>query len=228
MVNWAMLGGGLLGGGLDALGASKAEKARKDTLKKVLAQLAWLQGQSDVVGAQQLQELQRGLGDIRGGYQRALGETRNAGMAGETAARDVAAGQVGDADQLLLSRGMYDPQAQTSLRRGISSDLMRTIAGVRERVGAARANLLAQQGLAVGGARSGIAGQMGENFGRKSSLATQALGLQLDSVPQYQPQGANLGFLLGSAFGGGGGKKAATGGGFGGGLGGFGLWNRSN
>lgn len=214
------LAGAGIGGALDAFGANKAEKQRDEMIRRILRQLTGLQGEATVAGGQQLQERRRALKDVRGGFSRALAETANMGVAGATDARDAYVRGTGDDDQALLSRGMYDTQAVESARRGRSSDLTRALAEVRERVAAARAGLLTNQGMAVGAARGDIAGQIGSNFDRRYGIATDMASVRMANAPSYQPQGANIGMLLGSLFPTGGGTS--TGGGNSAGLGGLG------
>jgi hypothetical protein len=211
MADFGLLGAVGLGAAADAFGSNKAAKQQAATMKDVLRMMRGLQGEAGVAGQQQLQQLQRALRSIRGGYGQALAETANAGVAGETAARDSYTAGVGEADQALLSRGMFDPQAMASVRRGYSSDLTRALIGIRESVAANRAGLLTQRGNAVGSAQAGIAGQIGSNFDRRYNIGTDMASLQLSQQPTYQPQGQNIGWLLGSLFGGsGGGGKAAV------------------
>lgn len=200
MVNWAQVAAVGLGGLTDAFGANSAEKQRAEMMKRALRQLFGLQGEAGVAGQQQLLERQRALGDVTEGFDSALGEISNAGYAGETAARDAFVQGQGQDAQTLLSRGMYDPQALISAGRGRTSDLTRALMEVRERVGQARANLFQNRGMALGAARGDIATQIGQNFDRRYNIGTDIVSTQLSQTPTYQPQGANIGFLLGSLF----------------------------
>lgn len=191
-----LLGAGLAGGLADAFGSRSANKQNAANLKKILGILRGLQSESGVVGAQALQERRGALLDVQGGFDQALASTAGAGLSAETAARDEAQRARGLAQQDLLNSGQYDPSGLAWAQRGISSDLSRVLAAIRESVGAQQANIQAQRGVAIGGARGDIASQIVNNFATKSSIAG-SMASAIGSQPSvYTPQGANIGNLI--------------------------------
>jgi hypothetical protein len=190
----------MLAGGLtDMIGGRSARKKQEAMFRRILGEYRALGSQLDVAGAQALQERRRGLRDIAGGFTGALAEIAGGERASVTAANDVATRDFGYAQQQALNAGQYDMQALTTARRGISSDLSRTIAQISQATAQQRAGLLGQQGLAMASGRGGIADQYMQNFGARAGI-TQGLTGAMGNV-QFTSGSSGMAFgMLGSAL----------------------------
>ena len=198
-MGWGLAAGMLAGGLTDLIGGRSARKKQEAMFRRILGEYRALGSQLDVAGGQALQERRRGLRDIAGGFTSALAEIAGGERASITAAQDVATRDFGFAQQQLLNSGMYDPQALMTARRGISSDLSRTLAQISQATAQQRAGLLGQQGLAMGTARSGIADQYMQTFGARAGIAQGLTGAMGNIQYTSQPSGMAFGYL-GSAL----------------------------
>lgn len=190
------LGGAALSARLNAFGANSAKKSQAATLKSILKQYKALLGEQSAAGKQALQAQQAGLQSIESGFAGALAETNRLGDAAEVAARDQAKVGMGQGAQMLINRGMYNPDQVQAWNRGISSDLMRMISENNARTASSRAGILAQGGLAAAGQQGQIAGQIGQNFGQRAGITDAMLGFQAQQQPIAQDYSNDIGWLF--------------------------------
>jgi len=194
-MGWGLAAGMLAGGLSDMIGGRSARKKQEAMFRRILGEYRALGSQLDVAGSRSLQERRRGLRDIAGGFTGALAEIAGSERASITAARDVAERDFGFAQQQLLNSGMYDAQSLMTARRGISSDLSRTLAQISQATAQQRAGLLGQQGLAMASGRGAIADQHMQTFGARAGIAQGLTGAMGNIQYMSQPTGANFGLL---------------------------------
>lgn len=190
-----LLGGAALSGGLNAWGAHSANKAQASYIAKALKAYKSLLAEQSVSGKQALGAQQSALDAIKSGFASALGETSRLGDAGELAARQYGQQQLGQAEQSLIDRNMYNPEQVGYWSRGIGSDVLNLIMQNNERTAQARAGLMTDAGLATAGAYGNIAGQISSNFGQRAGLAENMIGIGANRQPYSADYGDSLGWL---------------------------------
>lgn len=191
-----MVGGALLSGGLNAWGAHSAKKDNEKFIRDALKAYKALLAEQSVSGKQALAARTSGLDAIKSGFAGALGETQRLGDAGDVAARQYGEQALGGATQMLIDRGMYNPEQVAYWSRGVGSDVVNMLQQNYERTAAQRAGLMTQGALATAGAYGDIAGQITQNFGQRAGLSENMIGIGANRQAYSQDYSNELGWLF--------------------------------
>lgn len=210
-----------IAGGAMGVGAAAdffSNKSAQDAQNKRLAEISrWfnsLFNELPQYTTPALQERQKALEEIGAGYDKSIESMRGFGRAAEDDARDEAEAAFGDAEQMMISSGMYNPQHYSANRSAVGYRLSRALGEIRERTAAMVSPMFAARGEATARARGDIAGQYMQNFGLKQGVRDRQAALSLDTMPYATSMSPQIGALAGAIdkiFGGGGGGGASSG-----------------
>jgi hypothetical protein len=206
---WPMAIAALGSGALGAISSHSAASQQNDIYSQIIKALQGLKGEQRLAGQQALDYRKQGLDATRGGFNRALQETTRLGESAELDARELATQEIGQANQSLASRGMFNPEAMRYARVGIQGNLARNLGALAERVASVRAGLHTQGGLAEAGALGGLAGQVSSNFDQRQNLVGAGLDFMAGSAPQGGAPDLSWLFAGLGAMGGGGGSSGS-------------------
>ena len=190
--------GSLVGGVANVLGQSKANSERKKQLERLMRIHDQLQAERKRTGAEARQQLQLGLRDVRGGFDRAAGVTRDAFRAMAIDAQDQRQQVMSQIEQDLISSGRWSTDALQWARMGVGAQSSRVMAEISARSSDALAQIEQRRGLAMQGARASLAQQSQMDFRNLSDIEMSRMEVLGADVPGSTNYAEPIGALFGA------------------------------
>ena len=190
--------GSLVGGVANALGQRKANSERKKQLERLMRIHDQLQAERKRTSAEARQQLQLGLRDVRGGFDRAAGVTRDAFRSMAIDAQDQRQQVMSQIEQDLISSGRWSTDALQWARMGVGAQSSRVMAEISARSSDALAQIEQRRGLALQGARASLAQQSQMDFRNLSDLEMSRMEVLGADVPGSTNYAEPIGALFGA------------------------------
>ena len=190
--------GSLVGGVANALGQRKANSERKKQLERLMRIHDQLQAERKRTSAEARQQLQLGLRDVRGGFDRAAGVTRDAFRAMAIDAQDQRQQVMSQIEQDLISSGRWSTDALQWARMGVGAQSSRVMAEISARSSDALAQIEQRKGMALQGARASLAQQSQMDFRNLSDLEMSRMEVLGADVPGSTNYAEPIGALFGA------------------------------
>ena len=195
----AALAGSAVSGLAGVLGQNKANSERKKQIAKLMAMHDQLQAERKRTSAEARQQLQLGLRDVRGGFDKAAGLTRDAFRSTQIDAQDQRQQVMAQIESDLVSSGRWSTDALQWARMGVGAQSSRVMAEISARSADALSQIEQRRGLALQGARASLAQQSQMDFRNLSDIEMsrmEVLGADVPGSSNYaEPIGALFGAL---------------------------------
>lgn len=195
----AALAGSAVSGIAGVLGQNKANSERKKQIAKLMAMHDQLQAERKRTSAEARQQLQLGLRDVRGGFDKAAGLTRDAFRSTQIDAQDQRQQVMAQIESDLVSSGRWSTDALQWARMGVGAQSSRVMAEISARSSDALAQIEQRKGMALQGARASLAQQSQMDFRNLSDIEMsrmEVLGADVPGSSNYaEPIGALFGAL---------------------------------
>jgi hypothetical protein len=196
---WGAAIGAVVGGVAGVFGQKKQEQARKKQIAKLMAMHDQLQAERRRTSAEARQQLQLGLRDVRGGFDKAAGLTRDAFRSTQIDAQDQRQQVMAQIESDLISSGRWSTDALQWARMGVGAQSSRVMAEISARSSDALAQIEQRKGIATQQARAALAQQSQMDFRNISDLEMsrmEVLGADVPGSTNYaEPIGALFGAL---------------------------------
>lgn len=190
--------GSVVGGVANVLGQRKANSERKKQIAKLMAIHDQLQAERKRTSAEARQQLQLGLRDVRGGFDRAAGVTRDAFRSMAIDAQDQRQQVMSQIEQDLISSGRWSTDALQWARMGVGAQSSRVMAEISARSSDALAQIEQRKGMALQGARASLAQQSQMDFRNLSDLEMSRMEVLGADVPGSTNYAEPIGALFGA------------------------------
>lgn len=206
--------GSVVGGVADLFGQRKANSERKKQIERLMRIHDQLQAERKRTSAEARQQLQLGLRDVRGGFDRAAGVTRDAFRSMQIDAQDQRQQVMAEIESDLIASGRWSTDALQWARMGVGAQSSRVMAEISARSSDALAQIEQRRGMATQQARAALAQQSQMDFRNLSDLEMsrmEVLGADVPGATSYsEPIGALFG-AIGSLWPTGGAKVTGSG-----------------
>lgn len=195
----AALAGSAVSGIAGVLGQRKANDERKKQIARLMRIHDQLQAERKRTSAEARQQLQLGLRDVRGGFDRAAGATRDAFRSAQIDAQDQRQQVMAEIERDLISSGRWSTDALQWARMGVGAQSSRVMAEISARSADALSQIEQRKGLALQGARASLAQQSMMDYRNLSDVEMsrmEVLGADVPGTADYsQPIGALFGAI---------------------------------
>lgn len=194
----AALAGSAVSGIAGVLGQNKANDERKKQLAKLMRIHDDLQAQRKRSSAESRQQLQLGLRDVRGGFDRAAGATRDAFRSMQIDTQDQRQQVMAEIERDLISSGRWSSDALQWARMGVGAQSSRVMAEISSRSADALAQIEQRKGMALQGARAQLAQQSQVDFRNLSDIEMSRMEVMGADVPSATNYAEPIGALFGA------------------------------
>jgi hypothetical protein len=195
----AALAGSAVSGIAGVLGQNKANDERKKQIARLMRIHDQLQAERKRSSAEARQQLQLGLRDVRGGFDRAAGATRDVFRSAQIDAQDQRQQVMAEIERDLISSGRWSTDALQWARMGVGAQSSRVMAEISARSADALSQIEQRKGLALQGARASLAQQSMMDYRNLSDVEMsrmEVLGADVPGTEDYsQPIGALFGAI---------------------------------
>jgi hypothetical protein len=197
---WGAVAAAGVGAGLNMIGAKKANRARRAARDASRIVLTRLQGITDRSYAGQNDLLQRGIGDLIGGYDKAQSEIGRVGRASKRQAIDSETQQRGQLGTQLSNAGLQGSSIAMNAQRGLAAQTQRRMQEIDAMLAGLYGDIATNRGQALFGGAQAMQQLAGNQLASDTAIQNARYGLvagqEMAPPPSYSLGG--LGSFLSS------------------------------